>query len=393
MHVQPGGREILQPGPDLCPLLSFRNSGKAVRRGLEGGADRLVGLQIRMLQAVHAVVIVGRINHRADIIQVLCHGPVILAHDSRVRLPVYHCAEHVRRHLHSQRRKRLIGIGRKFCDQICLGFFQSFFPIIRFLIGNFCGKTDIVKLNFVKAQGCRLLRHLHQVVPDLPPVGVHPGQPVPVHKDAAVLSLDAEIRPLRSQQRILKGHYPGDPVDILLAQPGKEARQIRDIIHVRSQLLHHRFFHFIGNDSFIVFDVNHHGVQLTVPNQLDQLLHIGMASHGPGHIDPPDRLRFRRRDLFLHFLRHLLQSSSGRQNAHFRHLYLLFPAGSRQEAERCHEDRCRRQEACCSLFHILSSKASASSISVNVVNLIHIDAGLPVHNQRLFHGHPRPPAP
>ena len=56
----------------------------------------------------------GRIDHRADIIQILCHLVIILSYNGRIQLTVNDDAVHIRRYGYSQLMQRLRRIRRKF---------------------------------------------------------------------------------------------------------------------------------------------------------------------------------------------------------------------------------------------------------------------------------------
>ena len=119
MMLQISGREILEPGTDHRLALLLRISGKLLFRFLQCPEYCLIGMQIRVIKPEISVAVMGRINHRTNIVQALRHLSINLPYRPGIFLAPDNRAEHVSRNEHAERGEAVIGILSEFCNNIC----------------------------------------------------------------------------------------------------------------------------------------------------------------------------------------------------------------------------------------------------------------------------------
>ena len=264
-------------------MLAFLSGGFQYPGGfLQGREDRPVGLRVRMLDAEIAVAVVGRVDHGADIIQVGRHVLVHLSHRHGIDLAADDGPEHVRRHIDSLGGKAVVGVGRKFCDHVRLGTSPGLRLVEHHVPHSpLRAEADVVKLHLVEAHGRRLRADLHQVIPHLLAVGVHPGQPGTVPEHAAVRQLQTPFRLLLRQPGIPECHHPGDDIEaVLLLQLPDQLPHILHVGRAGLRLRHQGGVHGTGHPSAVVLQIYDHRVDLRVRDVGQNSLHHLLVSGG-----------------------------------------------------------------------------------------------------------------
>ena len=94
-----GGRKILQPRTHnrLGPVFLF-GSFQQCHGILQGMPDSIIRLRVRICNTKITRTIMRRVNHWTDIVKMLRHILIFLAHGRRVLLTSHNGPEHIRRH-------------------------------------------------------------------------------------------------------------------------------------------------------------------------------------------------------------------------------------------------------------------------------------------------------
>ena len=216
----------------------------------------------------------GGINHRTDIVQVLCHAAVVLTHGGRVLLAPDDGPEHIGGHEQPLCRQLVIGIGDKLHNRLGLVTSLGIRLIVHHIPhGAVHRKADIVKLDLLKSDLPSLPRHLDQVVPNLLLIRVHPGKALAVPVDASVRLVEAPLWLLLCQIGVPEGHHPGNRIDPVLLKLGNQPRHVPYECLNRSDLIHRRRIHREGDPSLVVLYINHNRVQLRGIDLLNDRVH------------------------------------------------------------------------------------------------------------------------
>ena len=220
--LQVGSRKVLKPWAHngLPAVFMFRFClGQHVLGALEGVQNRVVGLRVRVLDAKIPVPVMGGVDHGTQVVQMSGHLAVILTHGLGVLAAADNGSEHVRGHHQALPGQSVVGIADELGDGLLLA---APLRVLRVkdhvLHGAVHRKADVIELNLGKSDLPRLLAHLHQVIPHLLAVGIHPGKPLVVPINAAVRNMEAPLRLLLRQVGVPKGHHPGDGVNIVILQ-------------------------------------------------------------------------------------------------------------------------------------------------------------------------------
>ena len=160
----------------------------------------------------------------------LGHLRIDLAHSLGIDVAADDRAEYIGGHKKPLGSQVFIGVLDKFRDHVGLAA-ASGHRLVKDHIphGPLSGKTDVIELDLVEAGLLCFRSHLHQVVPDLLPVGIHPGHPLPVPVKAPVSQMQAPLRLFLRQPRIPEGHHPGDHIQAPFLQRCDEPLHILDI--------------------------------------------------------------------------------------------------------------------------------------------------------------------
>ncbi len=253
--LQPGRRKVLEPRTHLGDMPSVLTGKVQLLPGiLQSCRDGIIGTGIRIVNPIVSVSIVGGIDHGADIVHMLCQLPIDLSDSLGIDLAVDDGAIHISRDKETLFLKPGIDILHTLADNvragaaihICLADHHLLHPC-------FCTETQIVELDLLKAQLLCPQTDLHQIVPGLLLVGIHPDMVVAVPKQGPVSILQAPFRPHVSQPFIPEGRDPGDGIDAVILQPLKQPFHIPDIDLHRSQLLYQGRIHLTHNTSIIIF--------------------------------------------------------------------------------------------------------------------------------------------
>src|SRR5208282_1317694 len=135
------------------------------------------------------------------------------------------------------------------------------------------GKAYVIELNLIEAKARSLDRDRNIVFPDLLIEGISPSKLLAISEDRAVGPLYRELGPRRRQRIIFEYYDSGDRVDLLTMQT---LQQRSCVVHryraLSACLLCQWNRAFESDHASIALDVDHHGIEFGLADQIDSRL-------------------------------------------------------------------------------------------------------------------------